>query len=58
MVEICVHVLSVVVKSVFLVFCIAERKSRNDVRAIEHGKVFRIEKVCVLDFSKAEISTL
>lgn len=57
-VEICVHVLSVVVESVFAVFCIAEGKSRYDVRAIESGEVFTIEKVGMLACDDVKKSTL
>lgn len=57
-VEICVHVLLVVVESVFVVVCIAEGKSRDNVRAIESGKVFTIEKVRMLACDIVEMHTL
>ena len=57
-VEICVHVLSVVVESAFAVFCIAEGKRRYDVRAIESGEVFTIEKVGMLACDDVKKSTL
>lgn len=57
-VEICVHVLSVIVESVFAVFCITEGKSRYDVGAIESGEVFTIKKVGMLACNDVKMPTL